>query len=106
VSRPAIVFANLTVARKFRDDIDADFGYPQPNIVVPGGTLAPVGQTTGYASLIKHPTRNQWAYPDEPIVRGMRGRVPIPGGGGSRVDLDTDPTWEGAEPASLVRKDA
>jgi hypothetical protein len=93
---------NLTVARKFRDDIDADFGYPLPNVVCPGGVSAPIGQTTGYATLLKHPTLNQWAYGDEPVVRGKRGHVPIPGGG-SQLDLDTDSSWDGALPASFVQ---
>lgn len=100
--RPSIVFNNVTQARRFRDDIDADFGYPLPNLVLPGGLHGPTGQTTAFASLVKHPSQNRWAYPDEPLVRGKRGRVPVPGGA-SQEDLDDDPTWEGAEPVNGAR---
>ena len=101
MARHSVVFNALPAARKFRDDIDADFGYPLPNVVVPAGVPAPRGQTTGFASLLKHPTLNQWAYPDEPLVRGKRGRVPLPGGA-SQVDIDTDPAWLDATPASFM----
>lgn len=88
---PAVVFTSLTVARKFRDDIDAELGYPRPNVVVDGDAPAPTGQTTTFAEIVKHPSRNEWAYADEPTVRGKRGRVPLPPGAQSK---ELEPDWE------------
>jgi hypothetical protein len=102
MARPSIVFTDVTAARKFRDDLNTAFGYPRPNVVVRGGAPATTGQTTGYASLLKHPTLNQWAFPDDPLIKGKRGQVPMPGGS-SQVDLDADSTWDAAQPASLVK---
>jgi hypothetical protein len=102
--RPSVTFVNLTVARLFRDNLDTAFGYPRSNVVMPGGLHGPTGATSNYASLVKHPTLNRWAYPDDPLIVGKRPQVPLPAGG-TMTDLDSDPTWDGAQPASLRQED-
>lgn len=102
--RPCIVFASRVVADKFKSDIDTALAYPRSNLVMGGGIHGPIGATTDYAKLLKHPTLNQWAFPDEPIVRGKRGSVPVPAGG-TQLDLDTDPAWDGATSLPLRKED-
>jgi hypothetical protein len=101
---PYVVFGNQTAANQFRDNIDADFGFPINGVRMGGGIHASVaqGRTTRYAPLIKHPTLNRWAFPDDPIIRGKRPRVPLPGGATSE---ELDGTWEGAQPTSFRAAD-
>jgi hypothetical protein len=87
-----LVFTTQAAADAFTAGIDADFGYPKPNVVCQGGAAAPRGNTTRYASTLKHPNRSEWAYPEDPVVAGKEGRVPI--GTATRQTLDA--TWNGA----------
>jgi hypothetical protein len=86
-----LVFATQALADAFGAAINADFGYPLPNVVCPGGAPAPRGNTTRYAATLKHPTLSRWAYPYEPVIAGQSGRVP-PG----RAPEELDATWTGA----------
>lgn len=90
-----LIFTDQPTADAFSAAIDADFGYPKANVVLPGGVAAPVGRTTRYAATLKHRTRSQWAYPEDPVVIGKEGRVPVPGGV-TRQTLDG--TWSDATP--------
>lgn len=89
-----LVFTTQASADAFSDAIDAEFGYPKPNIGCPGGTAAPIGRTTRFAASLKHANRSQWAYPEEPVVAGKETRVPI--GTATRQTLDA--TWDDATP--------
>jgi hypothetical protein len=89
----AIVFTSRTIAERFAADLEASVGLPLEGIPMGGGTNAPpsVGRTEHVAELIKHPSRNEWAFPDTPIVRGKRGNVPIPVGG---TEKELEPDWD------------
>lgn len=89
-----LVFTDQPTATAFAAAIDADFGYPKDGVRVGGGIHASraEGRTTRYAGILKHPTLSRWAYPEDPVVRGKEGRVPI--GTATRQTLDA--TWDGA----------
>jgi hypothetical protein len=91
---PHLIFTSQASADAFSAGIDAEFGYPRPNVVTPGGAAAPRGQTVRYAAVLRHPVRNQWAYPEDPVIVGKEVRVPI--GTATRQDLDQDATWKDA----------
>lgn len=89
---PHLVFPDQPSADAFSAAIDADCGYPKPNVVCPGGVSAPRGNTTRYAATLKHPSLSLWAYPEDPAVSGKEGRVSI----GAAVRQTLDATWTGA----------
>jgi len=87
-----LVFTSQAEVDAFSSGIDADFGYPLPNVVCPGGVRVARGQTTRYTATLKHRTLSQWAYREDPVVAGKEARVPI--GTATRQALDA--TWADA----------
>jgi hypothetical protein len=92
-----IVFTSQAQANRFAADIDAEMGYPRDGVRMGPGRHAPLAacRTLHFAVPIKHPTRSEWAFPDEPVVQGKRGRVPLPGGA---VVKELEPDWRPAGP--------
>jgi hypothetical protein len=95
-----IVFPSLALANLFAANIDAEIGYPKPGVNVGGGIhVAPLFVTQRHGAIFKHPTLNEWAYPDDAAVVSRRGRVPLPPQAQSRV-LGAD-WFPGAPPVVL-----
>lgn len=92
-----VVFLTRIVAHQFANDIGADvaIGYPRLGVRNGGGTHVPLlqGRTTRYAAIMKHSTLSRWMFPDDPVIVGMRARVPLPGGATSQT---LDSTWDDA----------
>jgi hypothetical protein len=81
-----VVFPAIALANQFAAAIDAELGYPKTGTNFGGGVhVSPTFVTQRHGTLIKHPTLNQWAYPDDAVVVAKRARVPLPPQAESRV---------------------
>lgn len=87
-----IVFASRPQATKFASDVDAELGLPLDGVDMGPGPHAPKALTRSvrFAELRKHPVRSEWAYPDMPLIKGKRDRVPVPPGA---VVKELEPDW-------------
>lgn len=92
-----LVFTNRLVAEGFSADIDTVLGYPRDGVNIGRGPHVPpsLGRTLRHSTVRKHPTLNQWAYEEDPVVIHMETRVPVPGTA-TRQTLDA--TWEENRP--------
>lgn len=99
-----VVFNARVAALRFAADIDAELGYPKSATAVvgrSGRTLSSdFGRTERHGDIAQNQARGEWAYPDDAVVMGKRGRVPLPAGAASRA-LEND--WEPPMPAAVSK---
>lgn len=92
-----VVFPSVAVANTFAASIDSRLGYPRVGVDFGRGPhVVPTFVTQRHGLVEKHPTRNQWCYPDDAPVTALRAVVPLPPGAQSRART---PSWTPPPPA-------
>lgn len=91
-----VIFTSLVQANNFSAAINTAIGYPKPGTRIGlHRKTGPVFITVRHGALEKHPTRNEWAYPDDAPVQSRRAQVPLPPQAESR---EKTPSWAPGPP--------
>src|SRR5260370_5942858 len=80
LDRRFFLFDRWDSAAAFRDAVDNATSLPAPGVNVGGGVHAPADETwtVTWALVLKHPTRNLWAYPFEAQFQQQLTTVGLP----------------------------